>query len=124
MFAIFAPISSGSFKIDACVIVPCSMKTLGSIANGCSDTLVARCADVSIKQKRKLVVVPRETPLSAIHLENMLNLSRLNVSIVVPSVGFYSKPKTIDDCADFVVGKILDELDIEHSLYTRWGENN
>ncbi len=120
----FAPISSGSFTLDGCVVVPCSMKTLASIANGYSDTLVSRCADVSIKQKRKLIVVPRETPLSAIHLENMLKLSRLNVSVVVPSVGFYSKPKTVNDCVDFVVGKILDELKIEHNLYTRWGENN
>lgn len=118
----YTPISSGSFRLDACVIAPCSMKTLSAIANGYSDSLITRCSDIAIKQKEKLIIVPRETPLSAIHLENMLKLSRLNASIVVPSPAFYGKPTTLQDAVDFVVGKILDELGIENNLYIKWGE--
>lgn len=118
----YTPISSGSFRLDACVIVPCSMKTLSAVANGYSDSLITRCSDIAIKQRGKLIIVPRETPLSSIHLENMLKLSRLNVSIVIPSPAFYNKPATLQDAIDFVVGKIADELGIENNLYLKWGE--
>ena len=117
----YAPVASGSFGLDSCVILPCSMKTLSAIANGYADSLITRCADVAIKQSKKLIVSPREMPFSAIHLENMLKLSRLGASIVVPAPAFYFKPKTLNDMVDFVVGKILDELGIENNLYLRWG---
>jgi 4-hydroxy-3-polyprenylbenzoate decarboxylase len=120
----YSPLASGSFKLDACIIAPCSMKTLSSVANGYADTLISRCGDVAIKQKHKLVLLPRETPLSAIHLENMLKLARLDVSIVVPSIAFYNKPAKLEDAIDFIVGKVLDELNIENSLYKRWGIDN
>ncbi len=116
-----SPLSSGSFKIDACVIAPCSMRTLAAIAHGISDTLIARCGDVAIKQKHKLVLVPRETPLSPIHLKNMLTLANLGASIVIPALTFYNKPKRLEDAVDFVVGKVLDELSIDNELYKRWG---
>ncbi len=119
-----SPLASGSFKLDACVILPCSMKTLSAIANGYADSLLTRCADVAIKQKRRLIIAPREMPFSAIHIENMLKLSRLGASIVVPAPAFYSKPKSVSDMVDFVVGKILDELGIDNDLYLRWGEKN
>jgi len=121
---LYSPVASGSFKIDACCIVPCSMKTLSSIANGFSDSLISRCADVAIKEKRKLVVVPRETPFSSIHLENMLKLSNLGVYITVASTAFYNKPQTLEDVVDFVVGRILDNLGIDNSLYKRWEGKN
>ena len=114
-------ISSGTHKVDGMIIAPCSMKTLSAIANGYDDTLVARAAGVTIKESRKLILMVRETPLSAIHLENMLKLSRLGVVILPPVTEFYTKPKTIDDIVNHGVGKCLDQFDIEHSLYPRWG---
>jgi 4-hydroxy-3-polyprenylbenzoate decarboxylase len=118
-----SPLASGSSAPAAMAIVPASMGTLARIAAGISGTLPERAADVMIKEKRPLLVVPRETPLSAIHLENMLKLSRLGVSIIPAMPGFYGNPQTVDDLVNFVVGKVLDGLEIEHHLYQRWGEN-
>lgn len=117
---LWAPVSSGSFEIDAMLIVPCTMKTLSAIANGYADGLIERAADVAIKEGRPLVVSPRETPFSAVHLENMLKLARLGVRIVPPVAGFYSRPETVDDMVDFLAGRILDQLRMDHALYRRW----
>ena len=118
----FAPPASGSNPADAMVICPCSMGALAAIAHGMSDNLIERAADVSIKEKRPLILVPRETPLSVIHLENMLTLARLGVTILPPAPGFYTHPGTVDDMVDFVVARILDQLRIPHTLMARWGE--
>ncbi len=117
-----ASISSGTHKIDGMIVIPCSMKTLSGIANGYDETLVARAAGVTLKESRKLVLVIRETPLTAINLENMLKLARLGVVILPPVPGFYTKPKTIDEIVNHTIGKCLDQFDIEHNLYKRWGE--
>ena len=114
-------VSSGTHRVDGMIVAPCSMKTLAAIANGYDDTLVARAAGVTIKESRKLILMVRETPLSAIHLENMLKLSRLGVVILPPVTEFYTKPKTIDDIVNHAVGKCLDQFDLEHDLYPRWG---
>jgi 4-hydroxy-3-polyprenylbenzoate decarboxylase len=114
-------ISSGTHKVDGMIVAPCSMKTLSAIANGYDDTLVARAAGVTIKESRKLILMVRETPLSAIHLENMLKLSRLGVVILPPVTEFYTKPKSIDDIVNHGVGKCLDQFGLEHNLYPRWG---
>jgi 4-hydroxy-3-polyprenylbenzoate decarboxylase len=114
-------ISSGTYKTDGMIVIPCSMKTLSSIANGYDETLVARAAGVTLKESRKLVLVPRETPLTAINLENMLKLARLGVVILPPVPGFYTRPKSIEQIIDHTVGKCLDQFDIEHNLYRRWG---
>ena len=114
-------VSSGTHKTDGMIIIPCSMKTLSAIANGYDESLVARAAGVTLKESRKLVLVVRETPFTAIHLENMLKLSRLGVVILQPVPGFYTKPTTIDDVINHTVGKCLDQFDIEHNLYKRWG---
>lgn len=115
-----APIASGSFKVDKMVVIPCSMKTLAGIANGFSDSLIGRACDVSIKEGRKLILVPRETPLSAIHLENMLKLSKLGVTILPPTPGFYNHPETIEDIVLNMTGRILDMMDIDNNLIKRW----
>lgn len=117
-----APPSSGSFKTDGMFVAPCSMKTLAGIANGFTTTLIERASDVAIKEGRPLVLCPRETPLSAIHIENMLKLARLGVKIVPPMMGFYPKPKSVEDMADFAAGKALDAMGVENGLYKRWAE--
>ncbi|MFZ6017154.1 MAG: UbiX family flavin prenyltransferase [Nitrospirota bacterium] len=116
-----APVASGSFKTDGMLVVPCSMKTLSSIANGYANNLIERTSDVTIKEGRQLLLSPREMPFSAIHLENMLKLARLGVKIVPPVPAFYHKPKDINEIIDFIVGKILDSIGVEHNLFKRWG---
>lgn len=119
-FRLDASVSSGSFLHDGMVIVPCSMKSLSSIANGYDDTLISRAASVTLKESRKLIIVPRETPLSRIHLENMLKLQQAGAIILPAMPGFYHKPSTIEEIVDHLVGKILDQLNIKHDLFKRW----
>jgi 4-hydroxy-3-polyprenylbenzoate decarboxylase len=119
---ISAKIASGSFKCDAMIILPCSMNTLAKISCGIADNLTTRVASVMIKEHRKLILAPRELPLSAIALENMLKLSRLNVIIAPPVIGYYSNPNSLEDMERFLVGKWYDLLDIKHNLFKRWGE--
>lgn len=117
-----APVASGSNAPHAMVVCPCTSGTLSAIANGSSDNLLERAADVALKEQRRLILVPREMPFSAIHLENMLSLARLGVTILPACPGFYHQPRHIDDLVDFVVARILDHLQIEHTLLPRWGE--
>lgn len=115
-----APVSSGSFKTDGMFIVPCSMKTLSGVANGYTENLIQRAADVTLKEGRPLLLCPREMPFSAIHLENMLKLARLGVKIAPPISGFYHIPASVEDMIDFIAGKILDSMGIAHDIYQRW----
>jgi flavin prenyltransferase len=116
-----APFASGSAGWRAMVVVPCSMGTAGRIAHGISDTLLTRAADVVLKERRTLIVVPRETPLGLVHLENLTQLARLGAVVLPAMPAFYGKPATLDDAIDTVVGRILDHLGLEHDLLRRWG---
>lgn len=115
-------LASSSFQLDFMVVAPCSMHTLSAIASGYSDSLVSRCADNILKLNRSLILSPRDTPFSLPALENMCSLASQGVSIVPPVIAYYPKPKSLDEATDFFVGKILDSLHIDHSLYPRWGE--
>lgn len=117
---LFAGVASGSHAYEGVVILPCSMGTLAEIAHGFSKNLLTRAADVSLKEGRKLIIVPRETPFSTIHLENMLCLNKAGATILPAMPGFYHGPKELMDLVDFVVGKILDQLHIEHQLFKKW----
>ena len=117
---LFASIASGSYRFDAMFVAPCSTSSLAKISNGLADTLITRAAAVALKESRKLVLVVRETPKSAIVLENELRLARCGVCILDANPGFYSKPQTVDDIIDFIVGRCLDQLGIEHRLYKKW----
>ncbi|HKO88748.1 MAG TPA: flavin prenyltransferase UbiX [Burkholderiales bacterium] len=119
----YAPIASGSNPSDAMVICPCSMGTLGAVAGGLSDNLIERAADVALKEKRKLILVPRETPFSLIHLENMTRLARAGAVILPANPGFYHRPQYVEDLIDYVVARVLDHLGIRHALLTRWGRS-
>lgn len=114
--------ASGTYRTAGMVVVPCSMGTLSGIAHGASDNLLQRTADVMLKEGRKLILVPRETPLHAIHLSNMLTLAQLGARILPAMPAFYHKPSSLEDIVDFVVGKILDAMEIDHELFRRWGE--
>ncbi|OGA66032.1 MAG: phenolic acid decarboxylase subunit B [Betaproteobacteria bacterium RIFCSPLOWO2_12_FULL_65_14] len=115
-----ATISSGSYRTDGMIIAPCSMRTVGAIAHSNGDNLVHRAADVVLKERRKMVLVPRETPLSEIHLENLLKLARMGVVILPPMPAFYNRPATLDDIVNHVVARVLDQFDIEASFAKRW----
>ena len=117
---IAASISSGSYKTKGMIIIPASMGSISAVANGTSDNLITRAADVCIKEKRKLVLVPREMPFSTIHLENMFKLSQLGVTIAPACPAFYHNPEKLDDQINFVIGKVLDLFEIEHNLFKRW----
>jgi 4-hydroxy-3-polyprenylbenzoate decarboxylase len=117
-----APYASGSAKVDAYVICPCSMGTLGTIASGAMSNLIHRAASVALKEGRKLVLVPRETPLSEIHLQNMLTVRRAGAVVLFAAPGFYHGAETVDDLVDFVVGRCLDQLGLENALTKRWGD--
>jgi flavin prenyltransferase len=118
-----AEISSGSFISDGMVIIPCSMKTLSSIANGYDDNLISRAADVCLKETRKLVVVPRESPLSRIHLVNMLRLNKAGAVLLPAMPGFYHKPESVDDLLNFIIGKVLDQFRIPNDVFKRWARS-
>jgi len=118
----FAPVASGSTRFEAVVVIPCSMKTLSAIVHGYADTLITRTCDVALKEKRRCIIVPRETPLSVIHTENIHKAALAGVEIVPPVPGFYARPESVDDVVNFVVGKVLNLLDREHDLFESWGK--
>ena len=115
-----ATISSGSFRTDGMVIAPCSMRTAAAIAHGIGESLVHRAADVVLKERRRLVLVPRETPLSEVHLENLLKLARMGVTILPPMPAFYSRPRSVDDIVDHIVARVLDQFGIDAAFASRW----
>lgn len=118
----FAPMASGSFQHHGMVIAPCSMNTLAAISSGITDNLIHRAADVCLKEKRPLILLPRETPLGLIHLKNMTRAAEAGAVIMPPAPGFYSRPATINDLVDTVVARALDHLNIDHNLSPRWGD--
>jgi len=120
----FSGVASGSAAADGMVVIPCSMGTAGRIAAGLSGNLLERAADVMLKERRPLLLVPRETPFNTMHLENLLRLSRAGAVIIPAMPGFYHGPQTIDDLVDFLVGKVLDQLQVEHALFKRWGDKD
>ena len=120
----FAPVASGSSAPDAVVICPCSMGTVGRIAAGLSDNLLERAADVALKERQQLLLVPRETPFNQLHLENLLRLSKAGAQILPAMPAFYHKPQSVEELVDFVVGKVLDSLEVEHQLFQRWGADS
>jgi 4-hydroxy-3-polyprenylbenzoate decarboxylase len=120
----FAPMASGSNPPDAMIVCPCSMGTLAAIAQGLADNLIERAADVALKEGRKLILAPRETPFSAIHLENMLRASRAGAVILPPNPGFYHHPRSVGDLVDFVVARLLDQAGVPHALMKPWGEES
>ncbi len=119
---LFDPLASGSHRVDAMVVAPASMGFIGAVAGGLANNLPARAADVMLKEKRPLVLVPRETPLSVVHLRNMTALAEAGATIAPAAPAFYQRPQTLDDMVNFVVGKVLDLLAVEHQLFARWGE--
>ncbi|MBX6393126.1 MAG: UbiX family flavin prenyltransferase, partial [Burkholderiales bacterium] len=120
----YAPIASGSNPADAMVVCPCSMGTLAAIANGLSDNLIERAADVALKERRPLILVTRETPLSLIHLENMTRLARAGALILPANPGFWHRPATVEAVVDYVVARVLDHLRVPHRLMQRWGRDS
>jgi 4-hydroxy-3-polyprenylbenzoate decarboxylase len=119
---LFAPIASGSFRTRGMIIAPCSMATLGKIAHGIGDSLLARAADVTLKERRRLIVLPRETPMHAVHFRNQAILSDLGAVVMPPNPAFYLKPKTIEDLVDTVLARVLDHLGLDHPVSKRWRE--
>lgn len=119
----FAPVASGSNPPEAMIVCPCTMGTLAAVAQGLAGNLIERAADVVLKEGRKLILVPRETPFSAIHLENMLRLSRAGAVILPPNPGFYHHPQCVGDLVDFVVARLLDQIGVDHALMQRWGDS-
>jgi 4-hydroxy-3-polyprenylbenzoate decarboxylase len=117
-----APIASGGFEVDGMIVIPCSMKSLAGMTHGYADNLLLRAADVTLKEKRLLIVVPRETPLSVIHLKNMVDLAKAGAVLLPAMPAWYHKPENLQDIVDHLVGKILDILGIRHELYRKWGQ--
>lgn len=118
----FAPVASGSTKFEAMIVIPCSMKTLSAIVHGYANSLITRTCDVALKEKRRCIIVPRETPLSVVHTENMHRAALAGIEIVPPVPGFYTRPESVDDVVNFVVGKVLNLLGREHDLFESWGK--
>jgi 4-hydroxy-3-polyprenylbenzoate decarboxylase len=118
----FAPVASGTTRFEAMVVIPCSMKTLSAIVHGYADSLITRTCDVALKEKRRCIIVPRETPLSVVHTENIHRAALAGIEIVPPVPGFYTWPESVDDVVNFVVGKVLNLLGREHNLFESWGK--